>query len=454
MIEIVSIDKIRPADYNPRRISEEQIEKLKESLREIGFVIPVLVNRKNNVILAGHQRTRTARLIGIKEIPVMFVDKMEIGDEIKFNQIHNAIDASLNEVPKLTNYIYEKEKFVEIENKDITNTTGMPICVKEICKLLVKYGNVLSCVICKNEVLLGNEYVKACKLLNIKVNAYICEDTKYDKINYYFNLEYGKYYYENLKKNTFVQGLAQMHRSVEKQETKRGNKSKLYETMVLPYLQRNEVNSILDFGCGKGAYINMLKKSKDAVGVEFYNNNGKQINVSMGNKQIDELIEHLKKEKTFDVVVCDSVVNSTDSMEAEYSVLGCLNLFAKDRLFISGRVLDFIQARTKMKRDVGNNLKYMEFLDGDNFTATYRQGQWYYQHFHNEETFKKELEDNGFEIVKSNFTGSSFQVECRKVRELTKEQYIKALDYEFNLPLPNDKRYGRHKDIKKALNLL
>ena len=55
MIEYADIDTIKPAPYNPRRIEEQQIEQLKSSFNDIGFILPVLVNRKNNVIIAGHQ---------------------------------------------------------------------------------------------------------------------------------------------------------------------------------------------------------------------------------------------------------------------------------------------------------------------------------------------------------------------------------------------------------------
>ena len=119
--------------------------------------------------------------------------------------------------------------------------------------------------------------------------------------------------------------------------TKKRNKSVLYETMVIPYIQNHNVKTILDFGCGKGAYINMLSKKYDAIGVEFYNNNGKDIIVSKGNNMIDKLIAYLNTNKTFDIVVCDSVLNSVDSVKAEKSVMACLNLFTKDIAFISGR---------------------------------------------------------------------------------------------------------------------
>ena len=95
MISYVEISNIKGAVYNPRIIGKEEIQRLKNSIEKLGFVIPVLVNKKNNVIVAGHQRTRTAKEMGIKEIPVIYVEDMEIGDEVKFNQVHNSIDISL-----------------------------------------------------------------------------------------------------------------------------------------------------------------------------------------------------------------------------------------------------------------------------------------------------------------------------------------------------------------------
>lgn len=455
MIEYIDINKIKPAEYNPRIINDEQIEELKKSINELGFVIPILVNKKNNVIIAGHQRTKTAKLCGLKKVPVIYIESIVIGDEIKFNQIHNAIDKSLNNSAILLKE-YEKEKFIEINNEDFSNEQAYATIVSEICKLILKYGNVLSCVISKNKVVYGNEYVKACKCLNIKVNAYIVEDKKFDKILHFLNEEYGKYYYGAIERKTFVQGLAQLSRSVTKKEGLKQYKSVLYTEKVLPYLFKQDKKiSILDFGCGKGAYISEISKTyKNAIGLEFYNNTGKQINVSKGNAQINKLIEFLKTSKNFDIVVCDSVLNSVDSVEAEKSVLTCLNFFAKDIVFLSGRTKEATKISKDRKGTVAKN--FLTFLDDNYFTSTYRQGQWYFQHFHTKEYLLKILNENGFEVVDLNFNkfGGTFQVECKKVKELSKEEYIKAIDFEFNLPLPNNKTYNRQNDIKKVLGLM
>lgn len=40
-----------------------------------------------------------------------------------------------------------------------------------------------------------------------------------------------------------------------------------------------------------------------------------------------------------------------------------------------------------------------------------------------------------------------------KVRELSREEYAEAVDYEFNLKLPNNQTYNRHEEVKELFNL-
>ena len=456
MIKTVRISDIRPAPYNPRRISEAQFKKLQESLRVIGFTVPILVNSKNNVIIAGHQRTKAATALGITKVPAVMVDNVSTGDEIKFNQLHNGVDAQRGFECIADTQGLKSGEFIDIEVGRFTVKKFGATYVKEICRMLIKYGNVLSCVICRGEVLIGANYVRACELLNMTPHCYIIDDSLFDQALDYMKSDYGEYSYENIKKNTYVQGLAQMHRNLTKGELKKCNKSTLYENYVIPYLMKSHTESILDFGCGKGAYISHLMKSyAGAIGVEFYNNNGSQINVSMGNLQIDRLIEYLGKRKNFDVVVCDSVLNSVDSVEAEKSVMACLNLFCKEKLFISGRPLKAILDKLEHSKDKSAR-KYVSYLDSDNFTGDYRKGNWYFQHFHDKEDIKQLLESSGFQIERMTYMtyGDSWQVEAVKVRELSKQEYIDAIDFEFNLPLPRGKSYCRHDDIKRVLGLM
>lgn len=453
-VSFVKISDIKPAPYNPRKISDEQAKVLQESFKKIGFVVPIIINKKNNIIIAGHQRSNNASKIGIDIVPAFYVDDISVGDEIRFNQMHNGVETKDLDGVTVDASKYKQEAFITIPCNEFNvdmKSLKMTL-VKEICKLIVKYGNVMSAVICKNTVLFAREYVYACKLINEPVNCYICDDSKYDDILKYFCQDYGAYSYDNIERNTFVQGLAQLNRSVSRTDGKRLLASTLYVNKVIPYLSNHEVKSILDFGCGKGAYINALAKQYDAVGVEFYNNDRKHIDVKKGHTMIDNLIHHLEDKGKFDIVVCDSVLNSVDSVEAEKSVMTCLNLFAKDIVFISGRPRNRID-RLRNQQISTDSCNYVYYPDENGFTATYREGKWFFQKFHTKEQVEKIASENGFEIEEVVFDTNTFKCRLKKVRELSMQEYIDAVNFEFNLPLPNGKSYNRQDDIKKVLGL-
>lgn len=72
-MRLVRIDKLVPYQNNARTHSPEQIKKLQSSLREFGFVNPVLID-KDYGIIAGHGRVEAAKAEGLKEVPCVFVD--------------------------------------------------------------------------------------------------------------------------------------------------------------------------------------------------------------------------------------------------------------------------------------------------------------------------------------------------------------------------------------------
>ena len=72
-MQLVSTDKLIPYVNNARTHSPEQLTKLRSSLREFGFINPVIIDKDFNVI-AGHGRLLAAKAEGIKEVPCVFVD--------------------------------------------------------------------------------------------------------------------------------------------------------------------------------------------------------------------------------------------------------------------------------------------------------------------------------------------------------------------------------------------
>ena len=72
---LVSIDKLIPYINNARTHSPEQINKLRSSLREFGFINPVIVDKDYNII-AGHGRVIAAKAENFTEVPCVLVDHL------------------------------------------------------------------------------------------------------------------------------------------------------------------------------------------------------------------------------------------------------------------------------------------------------------------------------------------------------------------------------------------
>src|ERR1044071_1681916 len=70
----IPIDQLRPDPANPRKISDAELDALTRSLREFGFVQPVLARRDDHFVIGGHQRLVGARRLGYKTVPVIFLD--------------------------------------------------------------------------------------------------------------------------------------------------------------------------------------------------------------------------------------------------------------------------------------------------------------------------------------------------------------------------------------------
>ncbi len=97
-MQLVSTDKLIPYVNNARTHSAEQINKLRASLREFGFINPVIIDRDYNVI-AGHGRIAAAKAEGIEEIPCVFADHLTEAQKKAYILADNrmALDAGWDE---------------------------------------------------------------------------------------------------------------------------------------------------------------------------------------------------------------------------------------------------------------------------------------------------------------------------------------------------------------------
>lgn len=72
---MVDIERLVPYANNARRHSKRQIRQIRASLREFGFVTPVIIDFENNII-AGHGRVLAAREEGLGQVPCVLVSNL------------------------------------------------------------------------------------------------------------------------------------------------------------------------------------------------------------------------------------------------------------------------------------------------------------------------------------------------------------------------------------------
>ncbi|MBT4836626.1 MAG: site-specific DNA-methyltransferase [Methylococcales bacterium] len=69
-IEHCSLKKLLPYAKNARTHSEEQVQQIAQSIKEFGFVNPVLLG-SNDIIIAGHGRLMAAKKLNLDQVPII-----------------------------------------------------------------------------------------------------------------------------------------------------------------------------------------------------------------------------------------------------------------------------------------------------------------------------------------------------------------------------------------------
>ena len=97
-MQLIPLGKLVPYVNNARTHSPEQLTKLRSSLREFGFINPVIIDREFNVI-AGHGRIAAAKEEGMEEAPCVFVDYLTEAQKKAYILADNrmALDAGWDE---------------------------------------------------------------------------------------------------------------------------------------------------------------------------------------------------------------------------------------------------------------------------------------------------------------------------------------------------------------------
>ena len=143
-MEIVKVDinELISPEYNPRQITDDEMEKLKNSINEFGYVVPIIVNKHNNHIVGGNQRCLALKQLGYTMIDVIYIDEPDINKEKALNirlnnlsgewdtnKLQNILDdLKLQEFDvSLTGFDIEVQKFEFDDNSPIYNVPSSDI---------------------------------------------------------------------------------------------------------------------------------------------------------------------------------------------------------------------------------------------------------------------------------------------------------------------------------------
>ena len=455
-VEDFPISQLNPADYNPRKISEESKQDLEDSIAELGMVKPIIV-APDGTIIAGHQRTNALISLGYKVAPCHVLDSVTKHDEIRFNQFHNASDLELSSalmfVPQLSPgwYVISHE---EIETKVRPQKTARQ--AQEMLKLLTKYGPFSGAVASESgEILVSAVYAHCCKTLRKPLHVCVIPDEFASRAVHYFGRSYGEFYYQHLPREPWSQAFAQLPRLRKNNGSNRGaNVSFNQSEWLRGFLEENPTARVLDFGAGHGDHARKFREAGfDVTDVEFYRRvkGHERVDTGRVNREITMLCESLRTHGRFDAVICDFVLNSTDREDAERDVMNSLNAFLKigGMAFFSGRRAEYIHTHANKSTIVKG--KELWFPDSKNYTAMYSRDIWLYQKFH--------FEHEAIELAQTYFgapgeykrDGSTcWRVRTKKAADVRGDNALQGLRNEFDLPLPNGKSYGRSDDIESA----
>jgi ParB family chromosome partitioning protein len=121
----IPIEKLKANKYQPREeFNQESLDDLAASIKEKGFIQPVLVRLKDNEyeLIAGERRLRAAKKLGYKEIPAIIKEASDL-DSLELSIIENVQREDLNPIDQAKAYQRLREEF-NMTQENVADTIG------------------------------------------------------------------------------------------------------------------------------------------------------------------------------------------------------------------------------------------------------------------------------------------------------------------------------------------
>ena len=82
-----AVSVLIPYDRNPRK-NENAVEAVAQSIKDFGFLVPILIDQ-DNVIIAGHTRLEAAKKLGLKKVPTITLEDLTEEEARQYRIIDN-----------------------------------------------------------------------------------------------------------------------------------------------------------------------------------------------------------------------------------------------------------------------------------------------------------------------------------------------------------------------------
>ena len=198
------VNDLIPYENNPR-LNDEAVEYVKNSIKQFGFKVPVVID-KDNVIIAGHTRIKASKELGIKDIPCIIADDLTEEQVKAFRLVDNKVaEKSMWDYTKLDEELdsildidmsmfdfdldkdiqelgeeFEEENIKQNERQRTNNTYNLELFDKFVCD-----GKYQMPIIDNNNYipkkLIGFNYAKTSKERNTGIHFYL-DDYQFERI--------------------------------------------------------------------------------------------------------------------------------------------------------------------------------------------------------------------------------------------------------------------------------
>lgn len=88
-IEYLSPDELTPYENNTRKHAPDDIEGIKKSILDVGFLDPIGIWGEQNIIVEGHGRQIAAKELMLEKVPVIRLDRLTDAQRKEYAIRHN-----------------------------------------------------------------------------------------------------------------------------------------------------------------------------------------------------------------------------------------------------------------------------------------------------------------------------------------------------------------------------